>query len=101
MGAGEGGVVGPGGGAVGKGAEEEVDEEGGVGKGGFVDADVGEVLVVGGGVALAGGGSGAVGGAFGEAAGGVVEGVEFGADVGGKLGGVNVPVDDFRVGVAE
>lgn len=45
MGASECRVVGPGFGGVGKGAEEEVDEEGGAVEGVLVDADVGKVLV--------------------------------------------------------
>ena len=99
MGACEGGVVGPGGGLVGEGAEEEVDEEGGRVEGGFVDADVDKVLVVCCRVGF--GGGGCVGVAFGDGALWVVEGVELGADVGRELGRVDTPVDNFWVGVAK
>lgn len=81
------------------GAEEKVDEEGG----GAIDADVDVILVL-----------QCVGvqrctaiitswvqRARGDAAGGVVEVVEFCADIGGKLGGIDAPVDDFGVGVTE
>ena len=81
VGAGEGGVVGPGFGGVGKGAEEEVDEEGGGVKCVLIHADVDKVLVAGR-VGFRDGGAVGVG-AFREAPGRIIEGVEFGADVGG------------------